>query len=172
MEKLKDTFDISEIAGLLGVPNPDEFEYNGDAYHFTFMESIKEGLSDSEAEEKAQTAEQDEQDEQFHQIYDAIESVAGTFFEYHGLELNKIVSGKRSGMYRVTPVKDWLYTASCIRQTVNGVGYFYFATDSDFLDSGPYTARQAVLTHLHWIKYYAEVYGESSPKAQYRRHLR
>jgi hypothetical protein len=57
-------------------------------------------------------------------------------------------------------------------EIVNGVGYFHFDNLKDFLDSGPYTPREAVLSHLHWLKDRAEVYGDVRPNLQYDRAVR
>lgn len=40
------------------------------------------------------------------------------------------------------------------------------------LDSGPYTTRQSVLTHLGWIGSYADVYGDYSVKYRVERSMR
>lgn len=47
--------------------------------------------------------------------------------------------------------KRWEDAADKIRETINGVGYFTFYSLREFLESGPYTARQAALSHLHCV---------------------
>ena len=59
-----------------------------------------------------------------------------------------------------------------IRETINGVGDFHFSSLREFLDSGPYTARQAVLGHLRSIRSYPAVYGGSGAHQMYEQHWR
>lgn len=62
----------------------------------------------------------------------------------------------------IKPKASWKFAAEMVRETINGVGIFYYNSLDEFIDSGPYTHRAAVVTHLHWLKRRPEVYGEES----------
>lgn len=70
------------------------------------------------------------------------------------------------------PTETWEAAAEEIRETINGVGMFYFSDLKDFLRSGPYTAKAVVLTHLHWMKRYYDVYEGSKMSSVFNRRLR
>ena len=55
---------------------------------------------------------------------------------------------------------------------VNGVDYFHFGTLKEFLDSGPYSGREAVLNHIGYIPQWAEVYGDTDARRIYESHVR
>jgi hypothetical protein len=63
----------------------------------------------------------------------------------------------------ISPRTSWNKSADKIRALINGVGMFYFASLGEFLRSGPYTAKEAVIGHIGLIKRYSDVYGETSP---------
>jgi hypothetical protein len=68
---------------------------------------------------------------------------------------------------------DWEAAAQAIVEVINGVGYFHFDSVQDAIDSGPYDdAEDFVRHHLHWMREYAEVYGDYSPKHMFERRLR
>lgn len=68
---------------------------------------------------------------------------------------------------------DWKNAASKIIQTINGVGYFEFDSIETFIDCGPYEdAEQAVLSHLHWIAEWPNVYEGTKAKSMVERQLR
>lgn len=78
----------------------------------------------------------------------AILLVAGDLYRRHGLDLRP--HGRERDL-KIVPQATWEDAAEKIRQTMNGVGIFHFGSLGDFLRSGPYTARQAVLGHLRTI---------------------
>lgn len=63
-----------------------------------------------------------------------------------------------------------LPTESAKRSTA--FGDFHFDSLREFLASGPYTARQAVLSHLGYLKRHPHVYGGPSPRQMYEQHWR
>lgn len=76
---------------------------------------------------------------------------------------------KRRYDFKIVPSNSWDDAANKIRETINGVGTFHFNNLREFLSSGPYTARQAVLSHLGYIKRYPDVYGGSGARQLYDR---
>jgi hypothetical protein len=164
---LKNKFNLSELSKLFGLPNPDDVDVDcSDTFVYARKEALENGATEDEANEAGITAEEQEMDEYFNKMFNSIEETAETFFGYHGLTLVKN-SGKNTGTFTLKPVKSWEHAANEIRNTVNGIGYFYFASLKEFLDSGPWTARQAVLGHLGSIKRYGDVCGGGSPQSVY-----
>lgn len=70
-------------------------------------------------------------------------------------------SGRHDQTFKIKPAagETWETVLTEIRELINGVGYFTFYSNKELKDSGPYTARQAVLGHLHNLSDYGAVYG-------------
>lgn len=164
--KLKDSFSTGELAGLLGIMEPDEFEERlhdfaaDEVYPYVYRDS--EG-TESEREEAATAAEEAYIEQEYEAYSAAVHVVAEAVFGEHGLKL--------VGLGTVVPEVSWRDAANKIRDTINGVGNFYFSSLREFLDSGPYTARQAVLWHLHWMRRRSDVYGTVSPAFMFERQM-
>lgn len=99
----------------------------------------------------------------------ALELIANRLLNEHGLRL---ADTKNSWDKKIVPMESWKDAADRIRHTINGYGMFEFGTLKEFLDSGPYTDRGAVLNHLHWIKTWYQVYGSPNAQGQLDRALR
>jgi len=135
-----------------------------DVYGYALRQAAEEGLEGEEAEQFAMQAESD-LEAWYHDAYMAsIEETVESAFEKVGLvaELDK-----KDYKWRLSPEKSWDDTAKQIVEVINGVGYFHFSTLREFLDSGPYTAREAVEHHFGYAKDYSEVYGDRSPARQF-----
>jgi len=149
-----DKINIDALAKLFGLPDWERIDEMNQEYYWEHARNVE-----SDPYEGG-TAEDDARDEVFAKWYDAVESVADKLFGEHGLELVPVrKKDRRSYELRIIPTYSWKDAADKIRETVNGVGDFHFNNLREFLDSGPYTARQAVLSHLGWIKHYPAVYG-------------
>ena len=156
--KLKEKIDTEELASMFGLPSWDTIEnYNIDYISDAYRAGEKEG-----GEAKAEEYEREAQDELFRKWRNAVEYAATTLFEQHGLTLQEA-----GPLYRIIPTTSWEDAARKILDTINGVGYFEFTSLRNFLESGPYTARQAVLEHLGYIKRRPEVYGDASARSLY-----
>ena len=184
--------DLAELADLFGLPKPDDIvedlaDATGDVYVAVYREALREKQqelfdeSDAEeltrdeesaaeayAEEQAQKAEHAEADELYRKYTRAVEAVAEHFFGEHDL----LLEDQADGYYVVLPGSTWESAADHIRTTINGVGMFEFADLEEFLQSGPYTAEEAVLSHLHWLKRHADVYGDRSASNRFDRAMR
>jgi hypothetical protein len=164
--KLTDKISIEDLAKLLGLPDWDKID---EMNQFYYMESAQ-GAGDEDAQIEAERV---AQTEVFNKWYDAVESVAEKLLEQHGLGLlamrhtRKVNRDYRPFYLKIIPSTSWSDAADKIRDTINGVGYFHFNNLREFLDSGPYTARQAVLTHLGYVKSYPAVYGTTSTHSLY-----
>lgn len=175
---ISDVVDLDEIARDFKLTTITDYDDSiidsfADTWSHARKEALSEGMSEDEADEKAREAEQAERDEAVGHYMDAILRVADKLYGEHGLVLEPKHKGKgRSFEYKVAPEKSWSDAANKIRETINGVGMFEFRDLQDFLRSGPYTARQAVLSHLHWIADWPSVYGEGTPRSMVDRQMR
>ena len=130
--------------------------------------------NDEMTDEDWQIAGQEEHDRAWQQYEDAVLSVARQLFGHHRLDLIERTNKKLGTVYQVKPQSDasWIVCAEHIRQTINGVGLFHFCSVKEFLSSGPYTARSAVLEHLGWIPDYYAVYCDGTAKGRVERMIR
>lgn len=167
-EKTSDKTNIDQLAKMFGLPDWDKID-DMNQHHYW---EVSRGAGDEDAQMEA---EREAQDEVYGQWYDAVEHAASQLFEEHGLELKptgKQGTEKRRYDFKIEPQNSWNDAADKIRETINGVGTFHFNNLKEFLDSGPYTARQAVLSHLRWMRDYPSVYGGPGAHQMYERHWR
>lgn len=174
MEKHTGKIDLESLCKLFKIPTlEDVIEENTDYVAECGASAVEEYRADAgeeataEGEDEAREKwEQAASNEIFHNWHNAAMAAIEKVFADHGLTLEPVrVRRKipdRPWDFRIRPVESWIDAADKIRDTVNGVGMFYAATLKVFLDSGPYTARQAVLSHLPWMQQRAEVYGDRS----------
>lgn len=160
-----DKITIDQLAKMFGLPDWDKIDEMNQQHYW----EMARGAEDEEAQMEA---EQEAQGEVYRQWYDAVESAANKLFEEHGLELrgSPLRKGKDSGRphtLKIFPSATWNTAADKIRETINGVGDFHFDSLREFLDSGPYTAKQAVLSHLGAIRSYPAVYGGQGARQMY-----
>jgi hypothetical protein len=176
---MKDTTDIDQLAALFELPSYDDIHENNldyiwEAGDYAVREAQEEEdgeLDESDVEEIREGAENAADREIFAQWYSGVTSAAERLFEEHALELVPKGRDKYSHEFKILPatkgVQGWRNAADAIRETINGVGYFHFNTLKEFLDSGPYSAKEAVLEHLHVIADYPKVYGSRSARSIY-----
>jgi hypothetical protein len=178
-KKKDDVRNIDELAAMFDLPEWEDiqernWEYGADAGHYAYQQAIEDGDDEDEAEEAREKAEHEAGTEIYRQWYNGVTSAAEQLFEEHRLEL--VPYGKQGSKdypyeFKVVPESKgqagWRKAAEAIMETVNGVGYFTFNDLDDFLSTGPYTPRQAVLSHLAYISDYPEVYGRQSAQRIY-----
>jgi hypothetical protein len=174
---VKDKLNTDEIAKLFDIDTYEDLhERNIDnlfeAGSYARKEALDSGASEEEAEAAEMKAEEEADTELFHQWHDGVMAAAEYLFEKHRLVLVPVKKSDYPFEYRVVPEKSWEDAATAIVETINGVGYFHFSSLREFLDSGPYTPRSAVLTHLHYTARYPEVYGDTSARRIYERSFR
>jgi hypothetical protein len=174
---ISDIVTVDDLAGQFGAEHIDSFDervsMNSETYGYVYREALARGMTEEEAEEAARRAEDEEREEAVGRYADAITSVADRLYGEHGLELvPRNPRGGRAWEFKVVPRISWEDAANHIRETINGVGQFYFESLRDFLESGPWTARQAVLSHLHWIADWPRVYGSGTASSMVDRQLR
>jgi hypothetical protein len=168
--RMTDVMTLDQIAELLGVPTWERIydlniDHLSDEGHRAYRAAIDEGQSEEEAESTQEAVENESGGELMRTWYGAALRAAEHTFEEHGLIL--IPSRRDNLRFKIAPEKSWEDAARRIMDTINGVGMFEFADLREFLASGPYTARTAVLSHLGWIKRASEVYGRPSPRRIY-----
>ena len=174
------TTEINFIATWLGLPIWDTIEEGnldviGTIGQVAYRGALANGASESEAESARDNAEQEAQRDVWNQWYDGVRRAADQLLADHGLALvPRYTSPRRVGAnddrpydLRIVARTTWRQAADQIRRTINGVGMFEFSSLQEFLRSGPYTARQAALSHLHWIKRAPDVYGGPSAQRLY-----
>jgi len=162
------TFD--RLCKLLGVDSWDKVEDRNIDYYAQWWNKDATEEENFKAEDEARS-------DHFRRYYDAVTGVAEDLFSSHGLLLvgksrSRSKPVDRPWEFRVVPKVSWEDAADHIRMTINGVGEFEFRTLREFLDSGPYTGRRAVLGHLGWIPSWFEVYGEGRPQQNVERRMR
>jgi hypothetical protein len=169
--KADDRITIDQLAEMFGLPAWDKIDEMNQQHYWEMSRG-------AEGEEAQLAAEREAQDEIYRQWYDAVEHASTRLFEEHGLELlgmkhtRKLHPNYRPHQLKIIPSKSWSDAADKIRETINGVGTFHFNGLREFLDSGPYTPRQAVLSHLGSIKRYPAVYGGLGAHQMYEQHWR
>jgi hypothetical protein len=164
-DKTSDKINIDQLAEMFGLPDWDRVDEMNQTHYW----EMSRGAEDEDAQMKA---EQEAQEEVYRQWYDAVEHVGNKLFGEHDLELKptgKQGTKDRRYDFKITPANSWNDAADKIRETINGVGDFHFSSLKEFLDSGPYTARSAVLSHLGYIKHYPAVYGGQGARQMYDR---
>jgi hypothetical protein len=154
-DKTSDKISIAQLATMFGLPDWDRIDEMNQQHYW----EMAKGADDEEA------AEQEAQTEVYNRWYDAVESTAEKLLAEHGLELlamkhtRKVHANYRPHVLKIIATTSWSDAADKLRETINGVGDFHFDNLREFLDSGPYTAKQAVLSHLGYIKRHPAVYG-------------
>lgn len=91
--------------------------------------------------------------------------------DWYGLSITKISKEGKEDTYKVKPMKSWEDSLKPIVETINGVGYFYFRDGKELMRSGPYTAREAVLSHMGYLSDVGSVYGEESLERKFEENL-
>jgi hypothetical protein len=166
--------DLNRIAQLLDLPlwesvEEHNVEYVSEAWSEARKQALGEGATESEAEEAGSAAEQEAGTDLFRNWRGAVLAAAEELFGEHGLRLEPVGDPRRSFDFRLLPEHSWEDAADRIAQTITGIGMFSFASGRELMESGPWTARQAVLGHLHWIRQRPEVYGTASAGRIYER---
>jgi hypothetical protein len=158
-----DKINIDQLAKLFDLPDWENIDELNQHHYW----EASQGIDD---EDERLEAERAEQENVYNQWYDAVESATSKLFEQHGLELKptgKQGTAKRRYDFKITPSSSWSDAANKIRETINGVGMLHADNLREFLDSGPYTARQAVLANLGYIRQYPDVYGSLGVRQLY-----
>lgn len=182
MSQAKGKITIDELAAMLGIETSDRYcdrneEYvdsvGEEAYTEAWKEALEEETPEPEALVLAEDARMAGMEEANAEVYskwqEAVHRVAEDMANEHGLEFIPLRGSNTE--FRWVPKTSWDDAAREILKTVNGVGYFYFSSLREAKDSGPYTSREFVLRHLHYMRKWPEVYGDGSIQRRYERAL-
>lgn len=162
--KLTDKMSFERICTLLGVKTTEQWdEHNADSFLYRGADAAEM------SEEEIMCCEADASSEAWQSYKSAVLLVAEEVFARHALTL---VTDEHERTFRVVPSNSWRIAADNIRMTINGVGQFEFSSLQEFLSSGPYTPRQAVLSHLGWIPSWYEVYEGGKASSRVERRMR
>lgn len=159
-KKNLDTLDMLIRVMGLDLPTEEEVdEWNMDLYCEVMSEAkrqaITDGYTDDEAENKAEEAEAEVMKEQYDNYNKSVRNTLNYLLNFHGLNFVE----NKTHMYLIAE-KSWKDVAEKVRETINGMGPFYYESVKEFKDVGPYKSYcDAVSSHLHWLKHYPEVYG-------------
>lgn len=145
-------------------------ESSSTVYAEVLRDCLNEGMSEDEAQAKAEDAEQKEIDHYAKQYRAALEYACEKMLEEHGLLMQELKT--KPGVFKLRPVTTWKAAAARLAETINGVGMFHFGSVQEFADSVPDTMRGTVLQHLHWMCYRPEVYGSTSYASLVHSYLR
>lgn len=169
-----DRINVDRLAAMFGLPSWDDVDERNLDYYAECAHAAANAGADSDSPDALDAydaATQEAQSEVWAKWHGGVMSAAESLFGSHGLVLVGVpVKGKLDPHpyeWRIVPRMTWENAANWIRETINGVGVFHFATLREFLDYGPYTARHAVLAHLGAIASYPEVYGTTSARRLY-----
>lgn len=172
---------IWDLAEQFGLEPYDEvhdrnWEVISDAGSAAWNEVLRESpRAEARAEKARVNAGRKADESMYHAWHSAVLSTVEPLLEEHGLRLAPIDRSKRvrdyPALFRLVPALSWEDSARKLIRTINGVGEFEFSSLREFMDSGPYTAREAVLSHLGWIQKWPEVYGEKSTKRRFESSL-
>lgn len=162
--------DVEDMAKLIGYKMQEDL-YLAEYWTECSRYHLNDGATEDQARDLADRATEKEENRLMVAQMESIKTAFEAMLDDHGMELCPMKRSK--WLYRILPCAEvrgsdsrrcagngWRHAAQCIRGTINGVGLFQFDNLKDFLDSGPYTMRQAVLEHLHWMKDYPRVYGD------------
>ena len=175
--KVDASIDLDKIAELLGVVKFDDLlTQNLDYIWDTWVQHAEENAGDGLDEEGLEAIRSDAEEEGAQYLlgkyHRALLNVAREVFEQHGLNLvpAKFVSKMEPTPmdYTVMPIESWVDAAKAIIETINGVGSFEYDNVKEFVHAtSSKTPAQAVMSHLHWMKDRAEVFGTMHPDREF-----
>jgi len=170
---VSDTFTFDRLCSAFGLKagmeDYEDLHHNNIDYFFSIQdeaekEARRDGKDPAEAEEIGAEAAAEANDRMYGgyeaAAVGAIEKMAEEFFDLNVIEIK--ATPKTPTTYKVKPIKSWKQSGEKIVEAINGVGYFYFQNFKDLMRSGPYTEREAVLSHLHYLADVGSIYGAVS----------
>lgn len=167
--------DIDTLSGKLGLPTWDDELDNletSDVWRDAFRSALKEaeddGLHSEVAEAVAREKADDYESELINNYYKAWNTSRLEALEVT-LDHANITLEQMNDKWFIVPKKSWKDSAAHIVEVINGVGLFYFESVDELLDG--YTLREGILSHIHHLKHYGDVYGTDSAKRIFERAL-
>lgn len=171
MPKYSDKTDLDHLAKMFDIPTYDVLEERNYDYVMEQCNGAGDMADDDEQREAAiQKCEDEVRSDYFHTYHNALISAVDDAFDKADIAVvprGKYKNNRYPFEYKFEPKTSWADSASKILDIINGVGEFEFANLKEFLQSGPYTAREAVLSHIGYVADYHDVYGDTSPKRRW-----
>jgi len=162
---MSDTFTFDRLCAAFGLKASRDGAIDLIDGNFDYIMAQVDGIEDEDERTRSvEKIENEVVDAYFGAAESAIEDMAEQWFR---LSITKI----DGDLYRVKPMKSWEDSLTPIVETINGVGYFYFRDGKELMRSGPYTAREAVLSHMGYLNDVGSVYGEESLERKFERNL-
>jgi len=138
------------------------FDYYSDVMSSAKQAAIDDGYTDEEADKKAEEAEAKEYERSYNEYMKSVMRTLNYLLNFHDISLIE----KRNRYYLQSD--SWKNTANKIAETISGYGMFEYKDGKELKEMLPAkTYCEASIVHLHWLKYYPDVYGET----QYQRIL-
>ena len=169
METVKKSFKLNELIGLfskkVGQHSPENLvQFNADWIWEVALTQARqeaaaihtEGFEETEAFETLVETYSNEQADKVYEIAEKafISALDDVLCEYG-------MWTEREGEDYYFASEDWKDSAKKIIETINGVGIFYYNSVEEFLRvTSSETYEDAVVSHIHWIEEYGDVYGE------------
>lgn len=166
--------DVDQMAERLKLSSWDTVDECNQEYYWDEARGADAGVEGEEAKADALAdAESAARDDLFHKWHAGVTRAFEKLLDVHEMRLVPCrAKDEYPFEYFVLPKTTWAAAANALRETVNGVGHFHFSTLRAFLASGPYTARQAAIGHMHWMVDYPKVYGDLWPQRAYEEAFR
>jgi hypothetical protein len=188
-KNIKDTFTLSQLIKIFGYEDYLDLGLE-------FFDAVPYGELKREAEERLDADDYDTDDDYERAVenlidelrlkyeqelessyYDAwlstVETGIDSALASVGLQATDVTKKGQETTYKISPAPGKTYTdaAKEIIEIINGVGYFHFGSVKEFTSSGPYTLKEGVLSHLHWIPEAEDVYGDGYGPKWFSRQL-
>lgn len=166
---MPDTFTFDGLCAAFGLKASRDGLLDLIDRNFDYIVSMFDEIEDEDERMEAQSEiESAFVDAYFGAAESAIEDMAEQWFR---LSITKISKEGKEDTYKVKPMKSWEDSLKPIVETMNGVGYFYFRDGKALMRSGPYTAREAVLSHMGYLSDVGSVYEEESLERKFEKNL-
>ena len=157
LDDLKTAMCLDRVYGL---QEADElyFDCDSGAYSYAYDEAIADGFTDEEAEEKGREAEDEERGEEYRKHKDRFVSCLNYVLRFADLELEE-----DKYKWYIRPQTSWKHSAAKMAEVITGYGTFEFNSALALKEGLPAdTYAEAVIVHIHWLKYGPEIYGGRS----------
>lgn len=163
MKHLDNKFDLNQIAKIISVKQSIE-EFDDWFIENNYCECSEE----LQGQGKCECGFEDERDRYVGRYKNAIETVADNLLREHGLTL--VPANKKHGDWekKIVPLVSWKESCIKVLATIEGVGYFdWNGNVKEFVQTESCRSyKDCVISHIHWIKYWSEVYGGNSVEFQ------
>jgi len=176
--EVKSFKDVQELADWAGIETDfdglieSNSDYIWDAGSYAEKEAIEAEATEVEIEKARNNAERSVGDALYRAWKKSVEAGARYLLESRTIDLPLGLT-EYNGAYSIDlrAGTSWAELVSKLVVIINGVGSFEFRSAKELADSGPYTMKQAAVSHLGWVKSWPNVYGGHSAQRIFEDHL-